>query len=80
MERININFDGQIIKEETGRIEIDMQHSGNIMGLYTMESQKGGPYKKYTPLSSWYQRPGSRCDPEKNGSTNKTFIRENRKD
>ena len=39
--RININFDGRIVREEPGRIVIDMQHNGNIMGLYILESQRG---------------------------------------
>jgi hypothetical protein len=39
--RIDFKFDATIIRDEPGRMVIDVQHGGNIMGLYIMKSQRG---------------------------------------
>lgn len=39
--RIEWRFDATLVSEEPGRQVINVQHGGNIMGLYIMESQLG---------------------------------------
>ncbi len=38
---IDFLFDGQIVSQAPGRIEVQLTHQDNIMGLYIMESQPG---------------------------------------